>query len=117
MKVEHHVVPGDTAPQVEVHAMGQQQPGGDFPVYMLEAGPFHCVLNFQAGPIKEVGQNGVTAESLVAIAIHRLECFQEGPFACQENADALEALRTALNLMQKRTRDRIARQVEGTMQK
>lgn len=74
-------------------------------------------VNFQNGPIKEFGVNGVTQEALLAIVIDRLECFQAGPFKCKANETALTASRLALWHLQTRTRERIARGVEGTHQK
>jgi len=70
-------------------------------------------INFQHGPIKEVGVNGIDEESLYAILIDRLEAFQSGPFACFENQMTLDLLRQALHWQQKRTVDRISRGVEG----
>lgn len=73
---------------------------------------------FQNGPIAEVGAvNGISQEALLAIVIDRLRSFQAGPFACRENALALTKLEEALMWLQKRTRDRVARGVEGTSQK
>lgn len=72
---------------------------------------------FQNGPINEVGVNGITQEVLLAICIDRLEHFQSGPFACRENALALTKLQEAQMWLQKRTRDRMARGVEGTHKK
>lgn len=72
---------------------------------------------FQNGPIKEVGVNGVTHEVLLAIVIDRMRCFQNGNYSCRENSIALTHLETALLWLNKRTRDRIARNVEGTHQK
>lgn len=69
---------------------------------------------FQNGPIPELGTNGTTHEVLLAILIDRLEGFQSGPFACQENATALSALKVAQSVLHKRTCDRVARGVEGT---
>ena len=74
-------------------------------------------ISFQNGPINEAGVNGVTQEALLAIVIDRLECFQAGPYACRENAIALTKTQEALMWLQKRTRDRIARGVEGTSAK
>lgn len=74
-------------------------------------------ISFQNGPIKEYGVNGVSQEALLAILIDRLRSFQAGPFACRENAIALTDLENALMWLQKRTRDRLARGVEGTNQK
>lgn len=71
---------------------------------------------FQNGAIKEAGVNGVTHESLLTVLIHRLEGFQSGKFACDANAVALAHLREALESLKKRTIERAARGVEGTLQ-
>lgn len=73
-------------------------------------------INFQNGPIKDnnYGVNGVQNEDLLAIVIDRLEGFQSGPYKCGDNALALDALRAAMGYLQQRTKDRIARGVEGT---
>lgn len=73
---------------------------------------------FQNGPIQEVGGvNGVSQEALLAILIDRLRSFQAGPYSCRDNAVALTHLEEALMWLQKRTRDRMARGVEGTSTK
>lgn len=83
----------------------------------IEGGPDDaCYINFQNGPIKEFGVNGVTQEALLAIVIDRLRSFQAGPFACRENALALTKCEEALLWLQKRTHDRMRRGVEGTNQ-
>jgi hypothetical protein len=69
---------------------------------------------FQNGPIENGEPNGITQEVLLAVVIDRLQCFQRGQFACRENAIALTHIETGLLWLQQRTRDRIARQVEGT---
>lgn len=71
-------------------------------------------VRFQDGPIKEVGVNGVTNEALIAIVIDRMRGFQSGQYACRENALALTAFEEGLMWLQKRTRDREMRGVEGT---
>lgn len=71
-------------------------------------------IRFQDGPIKEAGINGVMDENLIAIVIDRLEGFQSGPYASNQNAQALSFLRLALNELQSRTKEREARGVEGT---
>ena len=71
-------------------------------------------LDFQNGPIKEVGVNGVTHEALLAILIDRLQGFQSGQYSCRENAIALTKMDEAKMWLQKRTIDRLARGVEGT---
>lgn len=71
-------------------------------------------IYFQNGPIKETGVNGITQEILIAICIDRLQCFQAGAYACRENAIALTKLQEAQMWLQSRTRERMAREVEGT---
>jgi len=73
----------------------------------------HRIL-FQNGPIKEAGVNGVTQEALLAIVIDRLRSFQAGPYSCRDNAIALTKCEEALMWLQRRTRERIKRGVEGT---
>lgn len=72
------------------------------------------VLEFQEGPIKEVGVNGITNEALLAIVIDRMEYFQGGDFRCRENALALTKLQEAMHWLDHRTREREERGVEGT---
>jgi hypothetical protein len=71
---------------------------------------------FQNGPINEAGVNGITHEVLLAILIDRLEGFQAGPYANEYNAEALANLRTAQWWLHGRTKERVARGVEGTHQ-
>jgi hypothetical protein len=73
-------------------------------------------LDFQNGPIGEVGINGITNEVLLAIVIDRLEGFQSSKYACVENANALGCLDRALAELESRTKKREARGVEGTHQ-
>lgn len=76
-----------------------------------------CAINFQNGPVKEFGLNGISQEALLAVLIDRLEGFQSGEFACIENSNALSYLQLALDNLNRRTLNRIARGVEGTNQK
>jgi len=69
---------------------------------------------FQNGPIAEAGVNGLTHEVLLEILIDRIAGFQAGPFACQANADCLGHLKAAQEILLNRTRERMARGVEGT---
>ena len=71
-------------------------------------------VNFQEGPIKECGINGVCNEDLIAMVICRLEHFQKSEFACRENALAITKLEEALLWLRKRTMGRENRGVEGT---
>ena len=71
-------------------------------------------LNFQNGPINEVGVNGVTHEVLLEIVADRLRSFQAGNFACKENDMALTKIEEAQMWLQSRTIKRMRRGVEGT---
>lgn len=69
---------------------------------------------FQNGPINEVGVNGVTHEALLAILCDRMRGFQSGPYASADNAEAMACMEQAQVALQRRTRARMARGVEGT---
>lgn len=79
--------------------------------------PDPCCIGFQNGPIQGAGVNGISNEALLAIIEDRLLGFQSGQYACRESAIALTKLQEAMMWLQKRTRDRLARGVEGTMQR
>jgi len=72
------------------------------------------ILLFQNGPIAEVGVNGITHEALLAILIDRMECFQAGPYANDDNRIALSHMLAAQNALHARTLKRMERGVEGT---
>jgi hypothetical protein len=76
--------------------------------------PHFYDLDFQNGPIKTVGTNGITHEALLAILIDRLEGFQRGKFACDANERALRWLLAAQDTLLDRTKERQQRGVEGT---
>ena len=73
-------------------------------------------VDFQEGPVKEVGLNGVQNEDLLQMVIARLQAFQNSAFACVENADALKKIQEALAILNARTAKRQSRGVEGTNQ-
>lgn len=78
--------------------------------------PSAVLLFFQNGPVNEngVGVNGITHEALLAVLLDRLDGFQAGPYACEENARAREHIHQALDWLKQRTLAREARGVEGT---
>ena len=63
-------------------------------------------VNFQKGPIKENGVNGVCNEDLISMVICRLEHFQKSDFSCRENAVAITKLEESLLWLRKRTMGR-----------
>jgi hypothetical protein len=70
-------------------------------------------ISFQNGPIKEFGVNGISNEALLAIIIDRLRGFQSGEYTCEDNKESLLHAESCLEWLQKRTKDRILRGVEG----
>lgn len=130
-KITDHIVENDSANhQLTVTVTDAPGAGGANHRYEIEGADFSRnssspefssdvveAIIFQNGPIKESGVNGVTQEVLLAIIIDRLRSFQSGPFAGRENAIALTHCEDALMWLQRRTRARIARGVEGTHQK
>lgn len=71
-------------------------------------------INFQNGPLLEEGYNGISQEALLAIVEDRLKCFQAGPYATGDNAEALAHVQAAMECLHRRTKERMARGVEGT---
>lgn len=71
-------------------------------------------IQFQKGPIKEVGVNGCHQEDLIVVCIDRLQGFQAGVFKCDENDLAITKLKQALFWLNQRTQGRVKRGVEGT---
>ena len=123
-----HIVEGDSAnQQLTITVTDEPGQGGACHSYNIDwyddddtfpTNPRkECFIGFQNGPIKECGVNGVTQEALIAIVIDRMRSFQAGPFACEENGEAMEHFKLGLRHLQSRTRKRIARGVEGTHQK
>jgi hypothetical protein len=101
---------GNACHQYEIHA--------DESVFTLPSGvTVSTSIQFQDGPIQEVGVNGISNEVLLAIVEDRLLGFQSGKYSCRENAIALTHIQEALMWLQKRTLDRMVRGVEGTNQK
>lgn len=78
------------------------------------------VLSFYE--MKENGEkiDGTTNEDVIRVLIHRIaylnEKWQNGKFRCRENSLAITKLEEALMWLEKRTADRMNRQVEGTHQ-
>lgn len=115
-KITSHVCT-EADEQISVTALDAPGPGGAHHHYGIDCAGSEALgvdIHFQNGPVAEAGGvNGITIEALMAVCIDRLECFQSGPFACAENAVALNSLRLAMTMLHGRTVDRAARRVEG----
>lgn len=107
--------------KIRVLVLDDPGPGGANHDYRIKVdarlGAVEIPLLFQKGPVQEAGVNGLSNEALLVIVRDRLEGFQSGPHAGPENAKALCHLETALTCLHDRTRDRVARGVEGTTAK
>ncbi len=100
--------------QLNLVVVDKPGPGGAHHQYAVgHAGNELAAINFQKGTVPEAGVNGITNEVLLAVVAHRLESFQAGDFACDENKMALNNVEAALCALKERTKDRIARGVEG----
>jgi hypothetical protein len=58
--------------------------------------------------------NGAFVEDVLDAVIQRIEFYQNSKFACKDNQDALDSLYEAATFLDRRTKEREARQVEGT---
>ncbi len=124
--ITEHIVEGDIPQnQLTIEAIDSPGAGGASHRYDITGIDSHnpsssrsgaerqITILFQNGPIQEHGVNGITQEVLLAIVIDRLRSFQEGPYPCEANAQALAGCEMALHCLKERTRDRLSRGVEG----
>lgn len=120
-RLTSHITPGLNE-ALEIQVLDEPGQGNACHRYVVTGGDerrmsvadfVHCEIRCQNGPIQEAGVNGLSNEALLAIVEDRLLGFQSGAYACRENAIALTKLQEAMMWLQKRTRDRIARGVEG----
>lgn len=98
-----------------VYALGPAGAGGapsDYEVVRANGDGVLTFVDFQVGcPAEQV--NGATNEDLLSIVVDRLEQFQRGPFSCAENQAAIGHIRLGIEILERRTRERRARGVEG----
>lgn len=73
-------------------------------------------FTFQQGPIKENGVNGCQIDNVIFAITVILRSFNSR-FPCRENSCAITHLDEAMMWLEKRTKDRKERKVEGTDQK
>lgn len=102
--------------KIKISVMDEPGSGGANHHYVVDVDGSDLVgldIYFQQGGIAENGVNGVTQEVLLAVVIDRLRSFQAGPFPSRENALALTKCQEALMWLHSRTRERMARGVEG----
>ena len=75
-------------------------------------------ITWQDGPLgrgeDRKDPSGAFVETVISSALQRIQFYQDGKFKCRENAIAITKLEEALLWLDKRTRDRETRSVEGT---
>ena len=77
-------------------------------------------ISWQNGPLGRIGTdkrsepNGAFVEDIIGAVKGRFKFYQEGEFACEENAQCIELLTQIEEICQVRTQRRIAAQTEGT---
>ena len=75
-------------------------------------------IAWQHGPLgrgdSRKAPNGAFVEDVIDAALHRIRQYQDTDFACEENEEAIGHLVAALGSLDRRTKDREARAVEGT---
>lgn len=109
-----------------VYAADEPGAGGANHVYFIEGNiverpirvTYGVHIQFQNGSRKDPNAtHGVLDTDLLEIIRDRLNGFQSGKFATDDNAKALEHIEIALMYMNKRVEDRMARDVLGTYEK
>lgn len=109
-EVTIHKVEGDDSP-LKVYPVGAKSYAGARNAYTV---PFVGTVRFQDGNPLTNGYNGFTLEHLMAMCYDRLTGYQSGPFACDDNQEAADHLARGIEALQRRTKDRIAREVKNT---
>lgn len=74
-------------------------------------------ISWQNGPLgsgeTRRESNGAFVEDIIQAVIGRIEFYQASRFTCEENRQALDALKMAAYWLDVRTKDRVVRAVEG----
>ena len=72
-------------------------------------------ITWQKGLPDSAGVNGCRVDDVLVVAADKIQSYQSGPLACEENADALRAIEAALAAMAARRRHRVEQGVLNTM--
>ena len=77
-------------------------------------------VSWQNGPLGKIGTperrepNGAFVEDIIDVAIGRIEYYENSKFACEENAEVIRLLRQANEVLDSRTKRRVADKTEGS---
>jgi len=72
---------------------------------------------YQCGLPKDAGVNGCRIEDVIDVALFKLNQYQSGPLACEENAEAIRYLKLAKQSLAIRIQRRQVQGVLNTMTK
>lgn len=99
----------------DIHIADEKGNGGANHKYIIsKENNIYGEINFQNGARNlETSTHGIIDTDLLEIVRHRLQSFQQGTFASEYNAKALEHLEIALMYMNRRVEDRIERKILG----
>jgi hypothetical protein len=88
------------------------------PTQFIQTDPEMNTISFvvQEGPVRENGVNGCQIDDIIWAAATIIRNFNSR-FPCRENSCAITHLDEAMMWLEKRTKDRTERKVEGTDQK
>ena len=75
----------------------------------------HIRVVFQRGLPSEAGINGCRIDDVIDVALAKLDQYQDGPLACEENAEAIRYLRLAKQSLRQRIQRRQEQGVLNTM--
>ncbi len=118
--ITDHRIEGTINGNISITATDPVGEGGANAEYTIVTKDDTLRLKFHRGQVADIARpNGITNEALAAIIIDRLRGVQGlnvtgvAPFPSREGGKALEHFEEGLAWLQKRTRDRISRGVEG----
>ena len=102
----------------DIYAVDERGNGGAHHEYVIRKAGEHevvGVIQFQHGPRLEIGSiPGVATVDLLEIVRHQLDGFQAGELANRETYFALVHIEEALRWLNRRSEDRLEREVLGT---
>lgn len=116
MKIEREVKPNGEVKNFEnIHTMVDVSDSLEGTYRIIDNKTMETILivKVQNGTVPNMGVNGVSIEDLLFVCVQELEKHAAGPFQCKETSEALAHSHQALGWLISRTRNRIARGVEG----
>jgi hypothetical protein len=69
------------------------------------------------GPYEDNPWNGAFPVTVLEAVLHRLEYYQDGKFACQDNNEAIHHIKRTIDTLNKRQIERFCRGVRGSHEK